>query len=258
MKNKKRPEMTKQMMEHYVIKSRADSADLAKAAAVVEQVAWKELGFLNFTRSQAQYEALLEYHADYQLCLVNVETGYVMAASNSVPFYLEDQDRLDPRGWDWVVEQAYETRQMKPNMMAGLAVSVPNIHKSQGLARIMIGAMKALAVSRGLAGPVIPVRPSLKNRHPDVPIADYMRWQDDQGRPYDPWLRSHINMGGHIVGPCEQSMVVEEPIGFWEAWTNRHYTQSGAFEVPGGLVPVQIDRASGVGRYAEPNVWFRY
>jgi hypothetical protein len=245
-------------MEQFAIKSRADSVELAKAAAVVEQVAWKELGFLNFTRSQAAYEALLDFHADFQLCLVNVETGYVVAGSNSIPLFLDDLDDLDPNGWDWVVERAYETRHMKPNVMAGLTMSVPGVHRSNGFARIMIGAMKALAESRGLAGPIMPVRPSLKNRHPDVPIKDYLGWVDEQGRPYDPWLRSHMSMGGTIVGPCEQSMVVEEPIGFWEAWTNRHYDRSGAFEFSGGLVPVQIDVARGIGRYAEPNVWFRY
>jgi hypothetical protein len=250
--------MTLKKMEQFVIKSRADTVELAKAAAVVEQVAWKELGFLNFTRSQALYEELLELHGAYQLCLQNVETGYVVAAANSVPLYLEAHETLDPKGWDWVVEQAHKTRHQAPNTLAGLAVSVPGIYKSQGLARILIGAMKALAVSRGLAGPIIPVRPSFKNRHPDVPIADYLNWVDDQGRPYDPWLRSHISMGGTVVGLCEESMVVEEPIGFWEAWTNRHYAESGAFEVPGGLVPVQIDMATGVGRYSEPNIWFRY
>lgn len=245
-------------IEQFVIKSRADSVELAKAAAVVEQVAWRELGFLNFTRSQAQYEELLELYDNYQLCLVDVKTGYLVGTANSVPLYLGYPATLDSKGWDWVVEQAYKTRHQTPNMLAGLAVSVPSIYKSQGLARLLIGAMKALAVSRGLAGPIIPVRPSLKNRHPDVPIADYLTWVDDQGRPYDPWLRSHISMGGTVVGPCEESMVVEEPIGFWEAWNNRHYATSGAFEVPGGLVPVHIDMERGIGRYSEPNIWFRY
>jgi hypothetical protein len=245
-------------MEQFVIKSRADSVALAKAAAVVEQVAWKELGFLNFTRSQAKYLELLDHYAEYQLCLVNVNTGYVVAGSNSIPLLLENPDELDPKGWDWVVERAYETRHLKPNVMAGLTMSVPSLHRSQGFAKIMIGAMKALANSRGLRGPIMPVRPSLKNRHPDVPIADYLTWVDEQGRPYDPWLRSHISMGGTVVGPCAESMVVEEPIGFWEAWTNRHYATSGAFEVPGGLVPVQIDVERGIGLYSEPNIWFRY
>jgi hypothetical protein len=245
-------------MEQFIIKSRADSVELARSAAVAEQVAWQELGFLNFTRSQAQYEALLEFHAGFQLCLVNVETGYVVAAANCVPLYLDEIETLESNGWDWVVERAYETRYHCHNVLAGLAVSVPRIHMSQGFARIMIGAMKAMAEFRGLIGPIIPVRPSLKNRHPDVPIKDYLNWVDALGRPYDPWLRTHISMGGTVVGPCEQSMVVEEPIGFWEAWTDRRYDQSGAFAFAGGLVPVEIDMAKGIGRYSEPNVWFRY
>ncbi len=250
--------MTQPKMEQFVIKSRADSVALAKAAAVVEQVAWKELGFLNFTRSQEHYEDLLDQYADYQLCLVDVETGYVVAGSNSIPLFLEDTDQLNPKGWDWVVERSYQTRHLKPNVMAGLTMSVPGLNRSRGFAKIMIGAMKALANARGLAGPIMPVRPSLKSLYPDVSIADYLNWVDEQGRPFDPWLRSHISMGGTLVGPCEESMVVEEPIGFWEAWTSRHYSQSGAFEVPGGLVPVQIDIERGIGRYSEPNVWFRY
>jgi hypothetical protein len=245
-------------MDQFILKSRADSDELSKAAAVVEQVAWQELGFLNFTRSQAQYEALLDFHADFQLCLVNVETGYVVASCNSIPLFLEDINALNSNGWDWVVERAYETRHHPHNILAGLAVSVPTLHKSQGFARILIGAMKALADSRGLVGPIIPVRPSLKNRHPDVPMTDYLTWIDEQGRPYDPWLRTHMSMGGAVVGPCEHSMVVEEPIGFWEAWTNRRYNKSGAFAFAGGLVPVEIDMERGIGRYSEPNVWFRY
>jgi hypothetical protein len=244
--------------EHYVIKSRADSLELARAAAAIEQVAWKDLGFLNFTRSQKHYEALLDHYAEYQLCLVHVRTGYVVAASNSVPLYLEADEALNPNGWDWVVERAYNSRHVSPNMMAGLTVSVPSIHQSQGFARLMIGAMKALATAHGLIGPIIPVRPSLKNRHPDIAIADYLTWTDEQGRPFDPWLRSHISMGGTMIGPCETSMVIEEPIGFWEAWTNRRYEQSGAFELAGGLVPIHIDMERGTGRYAEPNVWFKY
>jgi hypothetical protein len=250
--------MKAQHMEKYLIKSRGDSAELARAAAAIEQVAWKELGFLNYTRSQRYYETLLEHFADFQLCLVDAATGYVVAASNSVPLYLEDTDALPQGGWDWVVEQAYHSRDLAPNVMAGLTMSVPGVHRSQGFARIMIGAMKMLAVSRGLLGPVMPVRPSLKKQHPHVPMAEYLGWTDDQGRPYDPWLRSHMSMGGRLIGPCETSMVVEEPIGFWEAWTNRRYPESGAFEVEGGLVPVHIDVARGIGQYSEPNVWFRY
>lgn len=246
-------------MDKLIIKSRADDPTLAKAASVVEQAAWIRLAFLNFTRSHyAYYEELLDYYAEYQLCLVNEESGYVVAAANCVPFYCEEPDDLPDEGWDWIVETAYRTRNRPANMLGGLAVSVPPAYQASGLARVMIRAMKDLANAKGLMGPVIPVRPSLKSKHPHVPMSDYIAWRDEQGRIYDPWMRSHAAMGGSILKPCERSMVVEEPVGFWEAWTNRRFSESGDYEIDGGLTPLKIDLGRGIGCYAEPNVWFVY
>jgi hypothetical protein len=53
-------------------------------------------------------------------------------------------------------------------------------------------------------------------------------------------------------------MVVEEPVGFWENWTNQRFEQSGSYEVAGALVPLEIDLERKRGRYAEPNVWVSY
>src|SRR4029450_4987814 len=72
-----------------------------------------------------------------------------------------------------------------------------------------------LAQAKKLDGVVVPVRPSAKVRHPWVSISEYLSWTDVKGRPYDPWLRSHLSVGGKIVGPCERSMVVHEPIALW-------------------------------------------
>jgi len=86
----------------------------------------------------------------------------------------------------------------------------------------------------------------------------YLGWTDDKGRAYDPWLRSHVAAGGKIIKPAERSMVVDEPIGFWEMWSGRAFTQTGEYAVEGALAPVAIDMSCGVGRYVEPNVWFAY
>jgi hypothetical protein len=142
--------------------------------------------------------------------------------------------------------------------LGGLAVSVPAVHRGKGYARVMISAMQDLAREKGLDGVIIPVRPSAKARHPFVPIDDYITWTDDRGRPYDPWLRGHISAGGSIVKPCKRSMVVEEPVAFWEAWTQKQFKVSGDYAVDGGLVPVSIELDRQVGRYEEPNVWFAY
>ncbi len=247
------------MMSSFAIYSRAHSPELRKAAIAVEQSAWNALGFLNFTRAHFQYyEQILEDYADHQLCLVDEARGYPIAVATCAPFSVSSLDELPAEGWDWVVESAGKGGKGKANMLGGLGISVPKAHRSKGLARVMIQAMADLARERGYDGVCIPVRPTLKAKHPDVTIEDYMTWKDEAGRSYDPWFRSHIAAGGTMVRACKRSMVVEEPIAFWETWSGQSFEESGAYAIEGGLIPVEIDKASGVGRYEEPNVWFSY
>lgn len=245
-------------MQRFVVKTRADSPELRKAAMAIEQSAWGALGFLNFTRAHfLHYQELLEEHADCQLCLVDEATGYPVAVGNCVPIAC-DFDNLPPEGWDWIVESAANDRARPRNALGALAISVPGIHRSKGLARRMIEEFRNLAERKGFDGVVAPVRPSAKHLHPFVGIDEYVGWTDDKGRLFDPWLRSHAAAGGKIIKPAERSMVVEEPVGFWEMWSGRTFEQSGPYALNGALVPVSIELEHGVGRYVEPNVWFGY
>lgn len=246
-------------MCNYVVRTRAECPELKKAAMAIEQAAWNELGYLNYTRPHYRhYGQLLEDYADFQLCLVDEERGYPVAVANCVPLKC-DASALPPEGWDWVVEKA-ATRKPgeKADMLGALAISVPGIYRSKGFARIMIRELLALADRRGLKGLVAPVRPSLKARHAHVSIEDYITWTDGEGRAYDPWIRSHLASGAKLIGPCARSMVVEEPVGFWETWTGLRFESSGRYDLPGALVPVDIDLESRRGRYEEPNVWMTY
>lgn len=247
-------------MTNLVIRSRASDPGLKKAASVIEQAAWNDLGYLNYTRAHYElYASLLEEYADYQLCLVDEERGYPVAVANCVPLACDPAEGLPPEGWDWVVEEAASRKSRKnPNMLGALAISVPVRYRSKGYARIMIRALLDLADKRGLRGLVAPVRPSAKARHPRVAIADYITWTDERGRPYDPWLRSHLAAGGKLIGPCERSMVVEEHVGFWETWSSQAFETTGDYELEGALVPVKIDLEHQRGRYEEPNVWVAY
>ena len=85
-----------------------------------------------------------------------------------------------------------------------------------------------------------------------------MAWTDDTGRLYDPWLRSTCSVGGKLIGPCERSMVVREPIAFWENWSKKRFERSGAYALEGALAPVKIDLDSHDGTYEEPHVWVSY
>jgi len=247
------------MSANLAIRSRADAPQLKRAASAIEQAAWGNLGYLNYTRSHYDYYSeLLDAYPEYQLCLVDEDTGYPVAVANSVPFACSGPDDLPPEGWDWVIETAARTMNTRVNMLGALAVSVPAVHRSKGYARLMIRSLIDLAETKKLDGVVVPVRPTAKVRHPWVPIADYMAWTDDSGRPYDPWLRSHLSVGGKLIGPCERSMVVHEHIAFWENWSEQRFEQSGAYALPGTLAPVEIDIDRQTGTYEEPNVWVTY
>lgn len=245
-------------MSRYVVKTRADSPALRKAAMAIEQTAWSSLGFLNFTRAHFEfYQQLLDEYADCQLCLVDEATGYPVAVGNCVPLAC-DFNNLPPEGWDWIVETAANDRATPRNAIGALAISVPTIHRSKGLARRMIEEFHNLAVRKGLDGVIAPVRPSSKHLHPFTPIEEYVGWTDDSGRLYDPWLRSHSSAGGKIIKPAARSMVVEEPVAFWEMWSGRTFDESGEYALPGALAPIAIDLERGCGSYVEPNVWFAY
>lgn len=246
------------MTSRLVIRTRAYSDNLRKAAASIEQAAWSDLGYLNYTRAHYElYTDLLDKYADYQLCLVDLETDYPVAVFNSVPLSYTGSGDLPQEGWDWVVETG--ARPKGPHtVLGGLAMSIPAVHRAKGYGRRMLRAMRELAESKGLNGVLAAVRPSSKARHPWIGIDDYVTWTDGKGRAFDPWLRSHLSSGGKLVGPCKRSMVVEEPIAFWETWSKTEYPQSGSYVIDGALVPLNIDLDRGIGRYEEPNIWVTY
>jgi hypothetical protein len=41
----------------------------------------------------------------------------------------------------------------------------------------------------------------------------------------------------------------------WEEWAQMTFPETGAYVVPGALVPVEIDYERDEGIYVEPNVW---
>ena len=118
--------------------------------------------------------------------------------------------------------------------------------------------MRGVARTKFLPEVIAPVRPSAKTRFQDVAMTEYIQWRDPQGRIFDPWLRSHVAAGGRIESVCELSMVVEQPLEFWRAWTGEPLAADSKVHLDGALAPIEIDVPKGIGRYVEPNVWVRH
>jgi hypothetical protein len=122
----------------------------------------------------------------------------------------------------------------------------------------MLAAMREAVAARGLVDLVAPVRPSLKHRYPLTPIERYVEWRREDGRLLDPWLRTHENAGANVIRIAHRSMRIPGSVADWERWTNMSFPESGAYVVPGALVPVEIDRERDEGVYIEPNVWMHH
>jgi hypothetical protein len=119
----------------------------------------------------------------------------------------------------------------------------------------MLDVMAGIAKDAGFEHLIAPVRPSLKDRYPLIPIERYVTWTREDGEPFDPWIRIHTRRGGRIVKPIPHSMRITGTVAEWEAWTAMRFPDDGEYTFPDGLATVAIDRGQDRGSYWEPNVW---
>ena len=160
-----------------------------------------------------------------------------------------------PVGWDDAFVRAFESGR-PPDALCALAIAVRPDRRGRGLSGVALNAMADAGRDAGLRELIAPVRPTLKDRYPLIPIERYMGWRRDDGAHFDPWIRLHERLGGEIVAAAPESMEIVAPVADWEEWTGIAFPDDGDYVVPGMLAPVAV--RDGVGRHVEPNVWLRH
>jgi GNAT superfamily N-acetyltransferase len=159
-----------------------------------------------------------------------------------------------PKGWDEAFERGMEAG--GGNVVSLLAISVKPRVRGTGIPGLLIGQMRDIAREAGQESVIAPVRPTLKDRYPLIPIERYVEWRREDGSHFDPWIRTHERLGGVIVRPCPDSMFIEAPVAEWENWTGMRFPDDGAYIVPGMLASLEV--RNGIGTHVEPNVWMRH
>jgi GNAT superfamily N-acetyltransferase len=207
--------------------------------------------FMNHNAVGSRYWGRLydEFPA-FQLALV--DAGELVAEVHALPVPVE-ADEL-PAGWDEAFERGIEAG--GGNVLSLLAISVASSRRGRGLATELIAATRDAAAQAGLESVIAPVRPTLKERYPLIPIEEFMTWRRDDGVHLDPWLRVHERVGGRIERAAPRSMLIEASVADWEAWTHMVFPAAGTYVVPGMLAPLEV--RDGVGVHVEPNVWVRH
>ncbi|WP_405798612.1 N-acetyltransferase [Streptomyces sp. NBC_01506] len=193
------------------------------------------------------------------------EEGTIVARALCVPFVLDikgrDPETLPATGWDQALLWAFSDLRhgRTPDSVCAVEITVATDRQGQGLSGMMLAAMRENAGSRGFTELLAPVRPSAKDREPHTAMEEYARRvRDEDGLPYDPWLRVHVRAGGVIDSVAPASMTVTGSVGQWREWTGLPFDTDGPVVVPGALSPVHCEATRGYGVYVEPNVWVRH
>src|SRR5205823_5628029 len=143
----------------------------------------------------------------------------------------------------------------EPDALSAMAIEIRPAAQGGGLSRAMLEGMREVGRRHGLGALLAPVRPSWKERYPLTPIERYARWTREDGLPFDPWIRTHVRLGGEILRPEPQSMRISGTVAEWEDWTETAFPESGEYVFPHGLAPLAVDREHDLGLYFEPNLW---
>lgn len=234
-----------------------DLPDYRDQAGDISEVSWPEF-MLHDAVANENWHELFDRFGAYQFAMLDTEHNRMAAMGNSLPFFWDAElSDLPEGGWDWVFGKAIEDhkRGVTPNIQSAIQIAIHPDYQSQGLSAKMVQAMRDIAQSKGFKNLIAPVRPNQKSRYPLTSIDDYIQWKNEEGLPFDAWLRVHVRVGAKIIKPCHEAMIIRGTCAEWESWTGMKFPQSGQYYIPGALNPMNFDLEKDEGVYIEPNVW---
>lgn len=228
---------------------------LPHAASLMERGIWPEFLYHDPVLERFLGRVMSEY-SGFQFYAWDDEREVVVGVGMAVPALWDgDAASLPDGGLDAVVEARFAEGASEPNVLCALQILIAAECRGQGLSSRMIGRMAEIGRDQGLDALIAPVRPTLKDRYPLAPMERYIKWRRSDGAHFDPWLRTHERLGAEIAKVAPQSTCAPGSVAQWEDWAQMAFPETGAYVVPGALVPVDIDRERDEGLYVEPNVW---
>lgn len=240
----------------YNIVTLQEKPELAEQILLLNRAAWPK--FLLHANT-LHWNSLYTTFTEFQLVLCDLY-GNVIAVGHTIPLVWDGNPASLPMNFDDLLERAIICHQRGHNAttLSALGAVVAPSHRRQGLSGAILREMIKLATQRRLNDLIAPVRPTMKDQYPLIPIERYVEWKRPDGSPFDFWLRVHWRLGGVQLQVAPEAMRVQGSVAEWEEWTGMEFPESGRYVVPGALQPVSIDRDKDYGLYCDPNVWVRH
>jgi GNAT superfamily N-acetyltransferase len=234
----------------------AERPELAAAVPALLAARWPTYLLAGRPGHQVDLLRLLAAVPQHQVLLVDPRDE-VLGVGLSVPVTWDRTVDGLPAGWDGAVTAAAELIDAggAPDAVSALSITMSPTATGRGLAARMIAAIKTAADRAGTTTVIAPVRPMLKAQYPLTSMARYLSWRTEDDQVFDPWVRLHMRLGGLQLGTAYPSMTIRGSVAEWQDWTDLSLPASGEYVIPGGLVPLVVDRKTDTGIYREPNVW---
>lgn len=198
---------------------------------------------------------------EYQFALRDPGTGFLVSFANCFPLRWDSPlDRLPEGGLEWALPEAVRQAEtgVLPNLLCAFQIVVRPDLLNRGLSYHTVKAMIETARAHRFRHLIAPVRPNRKERYPAMSFDEYVAWIREDGLPVDDWIRVHVRLGGRIVRPCHQAMLVTGSFEDWKNWTGVDLDLPGNHLVPRGLVPLEVDPVARTAAYIEPNLWIAH
>lgn len=203
------------------------------------------------------YDLLPVRFPEYQLLALDGPGEQLLARVNAVPYAWSGRDEdLPTTGWDAALGMAF--RPGMPAAATSVSLIEARMHPDaagRGFSAALLLAARDNARDLGYEHLLAPIRPTRKHLEPQTPIADYVARTRDDGSPYDPWLRTHLRLGGRLARICPSAMTITGDLEEWRRWTGLPFIDSGSTVVDGALNPVHVSVENNYAVYVEPNVW---
>ena len=206
--------------------------------------------YMNHNEPGRNWDRLYSDFPDFQVALVDGDE--LLAEAHALPVVWDGTVEGLPSGWDEGFESGMAMAEAPTAVMA-VAISVSPSQQGRQLSSRMIQTFTDSARDAGLGSVIAPVRPTWKERYPLIPIERYVGWRRDDASHFDPWIRIHERVGGEILAPAHESMMIRAPASEWEEWTGMRFPVDGDYIFPGGLAILEVRES--IGTHVEPNVW---
>jgi GNAT superfamily N-acetyltransferase len=231
--------------------------DLESEATAAFRQRWPEFIFHDPTPPKYM-DRVHQYFSEYDVLLLL--DGHVAAGGWGVPIAWDRTPGGLPEGYDAALIGAVEDHEegRVPNTLSLMAAAVHPNYDKQGLATDVLAALTERAVQAGIEHVVAPIRPTWKQRYPQVSMAEYATWSREDGLSIDPWIRTHQRMGAQILRPAPNSMVISGTVAEWETWSGMLFPVSGDYVVPEALNLLQVNRENDTAIYCEENLWVQH